>query len=57
MPSLLTRLFLRTTELIDRRIGWDKLPPILGISVLVGIRDALREHNLYDTYQGRPRPG
>ncbi|TGB39446.1 peroxidase family protein [Mycolicibacterium peregrinum] len=54
MPSLLTRLFLKTTELIDRRIGWDKLPPILGISVLVGVRDALREHNLYDTYRGRP---
>lgn len=54
MPSLLTRLFLKTTEVVDRRIGWDKLPPILGISVLVGIRDALREHNLYDTYQGNP---
>lgn len=53
-PSLLTQLFLKTTEVIDRRIGWDKLPPILGISVLVGIRDALREHNLFDSYQGRP---
>lgn len=54
MPSLLTRLFLKTSELIDRRIGWDNLPPIIGISVLVGIRDALREHNLYDGYRGRP---
>ncbi|WKG03215.1 peroxidase family protein [Mycolicibacterium sp. HK-90] len=54
MPPLLTRLFLKTSELIDRRIGWDKLPPIFGISVLVGIRDALREHNLYDPYQGHP---
>lgn len=54
MPSLLTKLFLKSAELIDRRIGWDKLPPIFGISVLVGIRDALREHNLYDTYQGSP---
>lgn len=48
------RLFLKTTELIDRRIGWDKLPPVLGVAVLVGIRDALREHNLYDTCQGAP---
>lgn len=48
------RLFLTTTELIDRRIGWDKLPPVLGVAVLVGIRDALREHNLYDTCQGAP---
>ncbi|OBA92850.1 peroxidase family protein [Mycolicibacterium fortuitum] len=53
-PSLLMRLFLKTTELIDRRIGWDKLPPVLGVAVLVGIRDALREHNLYDTCQGAP---
>ncbi|MFD3037723.1 peroxidase family protein [Mycolicibacterium senegalense] len=53
-PSLLTRLFLKTTELVDRRVGWDKLPPFLGISVLVGIRDALREHNLYDAYEGNP---
>ncbi|OBG48320.1 peroxidase family protein [Mycolicibacterium fortuitum] len=53
-PSLLMRLFLTTTELIDRRIGWDKLPPVLGVAVLVGIRDALREHNLYDTCQGAP---
>ncbi|MGV0815236.1 peroxidase family protein [Mycolicibacterium boenickei] len=54
MPSRLTRMFLRTAELIDRRAGWDRLPPIFGISVLVGVRDALREHNLYDAYQGRP---
>lgn len=53
-PSLAKKLFLKTSELIDRRIGWDKLPPSIGISVLVGLRDALREHNLYDTYQGHP---
>ncbi|MBU9767089.1 peroxidase [Mycobacterium sp. TNTM28] len=54
MPTLLNKLFLKSAELIDRRVGWDRLPPFLGISVLVGIRDALREHNLYDTYQGHP---
>ncbi|WP_166906952.1 peroxidase family protein [Mycobacterium sp. DL440] len=54
MPSLLTRWFLKATEVVDRRIGWDKLPPWLGLSVLLGVRDALREHNLYDTYRGNP---
>src|SRR5262245_4929162 len=54
MPSLRMRWFLKTTEKVDRRIGWDKLPPWLGISVLVGIRDALREHNRYDCHEEEP---
>jgi hypothetical protein len=54
MPSLLTRWFIKATEVVDRRIGWDKLPPWIGLSVLIGVRDALREHNLYDSYRGRP---
>lgn len=54
MPSLLTRWFIKATEVVDRRIGWDKLPPWLGLGVLIGVRDALREHNLYDTYRGNP---
>ena len=54
MPSLLTRWFIKATEVVDRRIGWDKLPPWIGLSVLIGVRDALREHNLYDSYRGHP---
>lgn len=54
MPSLLTTWFIKATEVIDRRIGWDKLPPWIGLSVLIGVRDALREHNLYDSYRGNP---
>ncbi len=54
MPSLLTRWFIKATEVVDRRIGWDKLPPWLGLGVLIGVRDALREHNLHDTYRGNP---
>jgi len=34
---------------VDRRIGWDKLPTPLGLVVLIGIRNTLRKHNLYDT--------
>lgn len=54
MPSLLTTWFIKATEVVDRRIGWDKLPPWLGLGVLIGVRDALREHNLYDAYRGNP---
>ena len=54
MPSLLTRWSIKVSEAVDRRIGWDKLPPWLGLGALIGIRDALREHNLYDSYQGKP---
>ncbi|KHO19997.1 peroxidase [Mycolicibacterium setense] len=54
MPSLLTRWFIKATEVADRRIGWDKFPPWIGLGVLIGVRDALREHNLYDAYRGKP---
>jgi hypothetical protein len=54
MSALLTRWFIKTAETVDRRVGWDKLPPRLGLGVLIGVRDALREHNLYDSYEGDP---
>jgi hypothetical protein len=47
--SLPWRLYDGAAELIDRRVGWDKLPTPLGLAVLVGLRDNLRKHNLYDT--------
>lgn len=34
---------------IDHSIGWDKLPPVIGLGVLAGIRNTLRKQNLYDT--------
>jgi hypothetical protein len=34
---------------LDRRFGWDKLPTPLGLAVLVGLRNILRQQNLYDT--------
>jgi hypothetical protein len=35
--------------LIDRRVGWDKLPKAISLGVLVGLRDTMRRFNLYDT--------
>jgi hypothetical protein len=36
-------------EWLDRRFGWGRLPYLLGLFTLVGLRDRLRERNLYDT--------
>lgn len=55
-PSLLLRLLARTSEVVDHRIGWDRLPVPLGLLTLVGIRELLREDNLVDTYEGHPPP-
>jgi hypothetical protein len=41
---------------VDRRIGWDRLPRPLGIAMLIGLRDELRERNLTDTGLVAPDP-
>lgn len=40
------------SHFIDRLIGWHRLPRPLGILVLIGLRNRLRKHNLYDTETG-----
>jgi len=39
-------------EKLDRKYGWDKLPLPLAMLVLIGLRNILREKNLYDTGRG-----
>jgi hypothetical protein len=41
---------------LDRSRGWDRLPLPLALAVLVGLRDALRRHNLYDADTVPPTP-
>ncbi|HEU5240137.1 MAG TPA: peroxidase family protein [Pyrinomonadaceae bacterium] len=36
-------------QIVDHSIGWEKLPPLLGLPALAGIRNTLRKQNLYDT--------
>ena len=45
-------LFTNTAERIDRRRGWDHLPLPLAMLVLIGLRNRLRQKNLYDTGRG-----
>jgi Animal haem peroxidase len=37
------------SEAIDRRVGWPRLPKPVGFLVLIGLRNILRQQNLYDT--------
>jgi hypothetical protein len=39
-------------EWLDRRYGWDKLPRPVAVLVLIGLRNRLREENLFDTGRG-----
>ena len=48
----LSKLLTATAASLDRRIGWDRLPRVIGVPVLVGLRTRLRERNLYDTGAG-----
>ena len=48
----LSKLLTSTAGMLDRRIGWDRLPRPLGVVTLVGLRMRLRERNLHDTGAG-----
>jgi hypothetical protein len=50
--SPFTSLLDGLAEMLDRRIGWDKLPRAIALPTLVGLRNRLRERNLYDTGRG-----
>jgi hypothetical protein len=39
-------------EWLDRRFGWDRLPLPIAMLTLIGLRNRLREKNLYDTGRG-----
>ena len=56
MPSLGRSFLIKASEAVDRRWRWDRVPVPLGLLTLIGIRDALRDRNLYDTYNGEPPP-
>ena len=43
------RLYDWTAQTADQKYGWDKLPKPVGLLVLIGLRNILRQRNLYDT--------
>ena len=47
--GLLSKLLGDVSQALDQRFGWQRLPKPLGIVTLIGLRDRLRERNLYST--------
>lgn len=45
----ITTIVAAVSAVVDRWIGWDKLPTPLGLVTLYGLRVALRQRNLHDT--------
>ena len=50
------RVLLFLAQLLDDKVGWDKLPTWLGIATLVELRKKLREQNLFDTGVAPAKP-
>jgi len=45
----LTRLFTKASVWLDTKVGWDKLPLLISVPVLIGERILLRQKNLANT--------
>jgi hypothetical protein len=43
------RAYDRVAQSADHKVGWHRLPRLLGLAVLVGVRNTLRRENLFDT--------
>ena len=46
--SAFWRVYTAVAQLIDQKVGWDKLPRLPGLAVIVGLRTILRQRNLVD---------
>lgn len=51
----LVQWWMSVASSVDRSIGWDNLPLPLSIAILAGLRDRLRQENLFDV--GVPEAG
>ena len=47
--GVFSRILGDVAERLDHSFGWPRLPKPLGIVTLIGLRDRLRERNLYST--------
>jgi hypothetical protein len=48
-PGLVQRLYDEITDKVSRKHPWYTLPEVAGLAELIGIRDTLRQQNLFDT--------
>ncbi|MDQ3647077.1 MAG: heme peroxidase [Actinomycetota bacterium] len=58
--SAFWKAFDKAAQALDHRVGWHRLLRLVGLLVLVGVRNILRRENLYDTRTapsvGEPAP-
>ncbi len=47
--TLFWRSYDQLAETLDHAVGWDKVPMPLGLLILIGLRNILRQQNLHDT--------
>lgn len=47
--SWLTRKFTEVTQSVDQQVGWHRVPLLIALVILIGLRTVLRDKNLYDT--------
>jgi Animal haem peroxidase len=50
IKSLFSRLYDSAAQKLDHTFKWHKLPPLIGIAILIGLRHILRAKNLSGTY-------
>jgi hypothetical protein len=53
---VLSRVLSWVAGKIDQFVGWSRLPTVLAVPVLIGLRAALRAKNLYDTRDPNAQP-
>ena len=47
--SFFSRLYTTIVQAVDQKVGWHRLPLLIALAMLFGLRIILRERNLYDT--------
>ena len=46
---MLAKALMPLAEKLDRKFGWQRLPYYVGLATLIGLRERLRQNNLYST--------
>ena len=46
---MLAKALMPLAERLDRKFGWQRLPYYVGLATLIGLRERLRQNNLYST--------
>lgn len=50
------RAMMSVAEAVDHSVGWHRLPALPGVVTLIGLRQRLRQENLFDRGDARPPP-